>query len=91
MRVVSLALLLVATSTARPVLAQDGGRLALVIGIAKYRDADAPLPTAIPDARAVAAELKKQGFAVDAAEDVTKSDPVGPAELPDPVRRQHLD
>ena len=40
-------------------------RFALVIGNAKYPDADAPLKEPINDARDVADELKRDGFNVD--------------------------
>src|SRR5215472_3124893 len=48
-----------------------GDRFALVIGNAKYPDADAPLKEAINDARAVADELKRDGFNVDIGENLT--------------------
>jgi len=43
-------------------------RVALVIGNAKYPDADAPLKEPINDVRDVADELKRDGFAVDIQE-----------------------
>jgi Caspase domain len=46
-------------------------RFALVIGNAKYPDADAPLKEPINDARAVADELKRDGFNVDIGENLT--------------------
>src|ERR1700742_4240856 len=46
-------------------------RYALVIGNAKYPDADAPLKESIADARAVADELKRDGFNVDVGENLT--------------------
>jgi hypothetical protein len=46
-------------------------RYALVIGNAKYPDADAPLKEPINDARAVADELKRDGFNVDIGENLT--------------------
>jgi lipoprotein NlpI len=46
-------------------------RYALVIGNAKYPDADAPLKEPINDARAVADELKRDGFNVDTGENLT--------------------
>jgi lipoprotein NlpI len=46
-------------------------RVALVIGNAKYPDADAPLKEPINDARAVADELKRDGFNVDIGENLT--------------------
>src|SRR6201995_4190292 len=48
-----------------------GDRFALVIGNAKYPDADAPLKEPLTDARAVADELKRDGFAVDTGENLT--------------------
>ena len=48
-----------------------GDRFALVIGNAKYPDADAPLKEPINDARAVADELKRDGFSVDIGENLT--------------------
>jgi lipoprotein NlpI len=48
-----------------------GDRFALVIGNSKYPDADAPLKEPITDARAVADELKRDGFTVDTGENLT--------------------
>lgn len=48
-----------------------GERLALVIGNAKYPDADAPLREPINDARDIADELKRNGFAVDVGENLS--------------------
>src|SRR5690242_6458611 len=48
-----------------------GDRFALVIGNAKYPDADAPLKEPINDARDVADELKRDGFNVDIGENLT--------------------
>ncbi|WGR94897.1 caspase family protein [Bradyrhizobium sp. ISRA443] len=48
-----------------------GERFALVIGNAKYPDADAPLKEPINDARDVADELKRDGFTVDIGENLT--------------------
>ena len=69
----SLAFLLIAlfsviSTTASPAA---GDRFALVIGNAKYPDADAPLKEPITDARAVADELKRDGFNVDIGENLT--------------------
>src|SRR5882724_9950627 len=47
-----------------------GDRYALVIGNAKYPDADAPLKEPINDAREVADELKRDGFNVDIQENL---------------------
>ena len=48
-----------------------GERFALVIGNAKYPDAEAPLREPINDARDIADELKRDGFAVDVGENLT--------------------
>jgi hypothetical protein len=64
-----LGLILSVTSTV-PCLAA-GDRYALVIGNAKYPDADAPLKEPINDVRDVADELKRDGFAVDIGENLT--------------------
>jgi lipoprotein NlpI len=64
-----LGLILSVTSTV-PCLAA-GDRYALVIGNAKYPDADAPLKEPINDLRDVADELKRDGFAVDIGENLT--------------------
>lgn len=47
-----------------------GDRYALVIGNAKYPDADAPLKEPINDARDVADELKRDGFTVEIGENL---------------------
>jgi lipoprotein NlpI len=54
-------------------VAADGqaDRFALVIGNAKYPDADAPLKEPINDARDVADELKRNGFNVEVGENLT--------------------
>ncbi len=56
-----------------PSVAADnrGDRFALVIGNAKYPDADAPLKEPINDAREVADELKRDGFNVEVGENLT--------------------
>jgi Caspase domain/Tetratricopeptide repeat len=55
-----------------PSLAGDrSDRFALVIGNAKYPDADAPLKEPINDARDVANELKRDGFDVEVGENLT--------------------
>jgi hypothetical protein len=56
-------------SIAPSVAASD--RYALVIGNAKYPDAEAPLKEPINDARDVADELKRDGFNVDVGENLT--------------------
>ncbi len=48
-----------------------GDRYALVIGNAKYPDADSPLKEPINDARDVADELKRDGFSVEVGENLT--------------------
>src|SRR6476469_7032509 len=48
-----------------------GERFALVIGNAKYPDAEAPLKEPLNDARDVAEELKRDGFNVDIGEHLT--------------------
>lgn len=49
----------------------NGGRLALIIGNAKYPDSETPLKEPINDARALADELKRDGFDVDIGENLT--------------------
>jgi caspase domain-containing protein/tetratricopeptide repeat protein len=68
-RVLLLSLLLSVSSAATSLAA--GERLALVIGNAKYPDAEAPLREPINDAREVAAELKRDGFTVEIGENLT--------------------
>lgn len=68
-RVLFLSLLL-SVASAAPSLAA-GERLALVIGNAKYPDAEAPLREPINDARELADELKRDGFAVEIGENLT--------------------
>ncbi|MDA9464618.1 caspase family protein [Bradyrhizobium sp. CCBAU 53415] len=48
-----------------------GDRFALIIGNAKYPDADAPLKEPLNDARDVADELKRDGFSVEIGENLT--------------------
>ena len=48
-----------------------GERFALVIGNAKYPDAEAPLKEPINDAHDIAEELKRDGFNVDIGENLT--------------------
>lgn len=62
--------LIVSVTSIVPGLAA-GDRYALVIANAKYPDADAPLKEPINDARDVADELKRDGFAVDIGENLT--------------------
>ena len=51
--------------------AAGADRFALVIGNAKYPDAEAPLKEPINDARDIADELKRDGFNVDVGENLT--------------------
>ncbi|MDB5500675.1 MAG: hypothetical protein JWR89_577 [Tardiphaga sp.] len=51
--------------------AENRGRFALVIGNAKYPDAEAPLKEPLNDARDFAAELKRDGFDVEVGENLT--------------------
>jgi Caspase domain/Tetratricopeptide repeat len=67
-----LALLLILIVVVAPV-AQSwaaGGRHALVIGNAKYPDAEAPLKEPINDAKDIAEELKRNGFDVETGENL---------------------
>jgi uncharacterized caspase-like protein len=57
--------------TGRP-RSSNARALALVIGNAGYRDADAPLQQAADDARAMAREMRARGFDVTFAENLTK-------------------
>jgi lipoprotein NlpI len=52
-------------------LSAAGDRYALVIGNAKYPDADVPLKEPVNDARDVADELKRDGFTVEIGENLT--------------------
>src|SRR5450755_3442103 len=61
-------LILSVASTASCLAAE---RFALVIGNAKYPDAEAPLKEPINDARDVADELKRDGFSVEIGENLT--------------------
>jgi uncharacterized caspase-like protein len=54
-----------------PSLAAGAERFALVIGNAKYPDAEAPLKEPINDARDIADELKRDGFNVEVGENLT--------------------
>ena len=68
------ALLMISILAVAPVnrsAAAAADRFALVIGNAKYPDADAPLKEPINDARDVADELKRDGFGVDIGENLT--------------------
>jgi Tfp pilus assembly protein PilF len=50
---------------------KSGDRLALVIGNAKYPDAEAPLKEPLNDARDIADELKRDGFSVEVGENLS--------------------
>src|ERR1700728_4127980 len=54
-----------------PSAAIAADRFALVIGNAKYPDADAPLKEPLNDARSIADELKRDGFTVEIGENLT--------------------
>jgi hypothetical protein len=66
-----LALLVFSLAPSFPSAAATADRFALVIGNAKYPDADAPLKEPINDARSVADELKRDGFTVEVGENLT--------------------
>src|SRR4051812_40027372 len=67
---VLLVTLIFAVVSTAPSLAA-GDRFALVIGNAKYPDAEAPLKEPINDARDMAEELKRDGFNVEVGENLT--------------------
>src|SRR5712664_3640940 len=68
-----LAIMMVTVAPLVPSMAADNraDRFALVIGNAKYPDAEAPLKEPINDARDVADELKRDGFNVEVGENLT--------------------
>lgn len=71
---IRLALLLTLIFSVAPIApsaAAGAERFALVIGNAKYPDAEAPLKEPINDARDVADELKRDGFNVEVGENLT--------------------
>ncbi len=71
---IRLALLVIFVLSGTPIVpsaAAGADRFALVIGNAKYPDADAPLKEPINDAREVADELKRDGFNVEVGENLT--------------------
>lgn len=72
-RVALLAILMVSVAPLVPAMAADNraDRFALVIGNAKYPDAEAPLKEPINDARDIADELKRDGFNVEVGENLT--------------------
>jgi Caspase domain/Tetratricopeptide repeat len=67
-RLTLLVALILSVASIVPSSAAD--RFALVIGNAKYPDADAPLKEPINDARDIADELKRDGFTVDIGENL---------------------
>src|SRR3982075_776288 len=71
---IRLALLVTLILSVAPIVPSEAAgadRFALVIGNAKYRDAEAPLKEPINDARDIADELKRDGFNVDVGENLT--------------------
>ena len=71
---IRLALFLISVLSVAPIVpsvAAGPERFALVIGNAKYPDAEAPLKEPINDARDVADELKRDGFNVEIGENLT--------------------
>src|SRR5580765_2160858 len=72
--IIRLALLVIFVLSVAPIVpsaAAGADRFALVIGNAKYPDAEAPLKEPINDARDVAEELKRDGFSVEVGENLT--------------------
>src|SRR5712672_77615 len=72
--IIRLALIALLTLSIAPLFASAATlaeRFALVIGNAKYPDAEAPLKEPINDARDVADELKRDGFNVEVGENLT--------------------
>ena len=66
-------LVLLAATVVCPLSAQQNeSRVAMVIGNAAYPDAEAPLKDSTNNARAVAEELRRDGFEVDIGENLTK-------------------
>jgi lipoprotein NlpI len=72
-RLVLLVILILSVVSSVPSSAADSraDRFALVIGNAKYPDAEAPLKEPVNDARNVADELKRDGFSVEIGENLT--------------------
>jgi hypothetical protein len=72
-RLALLVILILSVASIVPSVAADSHaeRFALVIGNAKYPDAEAPLKEPINDARDVADELKRDGFSVEVGENLT--------------------
>ncbi len=71
LRLASIAALILSIAPILPSAAMAADRFALVIGNAKYPDADAPLKEPVNDARDVADELKRDGFTVELGENLT--------------------
>src|SRR5712672_1522042 len=72
--IIRLALLVIFVLSVAPIVpsaAAGADRFALLIGNAKYPDADAPLKEPINDAREVADELNRDGFNVEVGENLT--------------------
>jgi caspase domain-containing protein/tetratricopeptide repeat protein len=65
------ALIILSLAPIFPTTGIAADRFALVIGNAKYPDADAPLKEPINDARDVAEELRRDGFMVEVGENLT--------------------
>jgi tetratricopeptide (TPR) repeat protein len=70
-RLLPLALLVLSIVPVLPSAGMAADRFALVIGNSKYPDADAPLKEPVNDARNLADELKRDGFAVEIGENLT--------------------
>jgi len=70
-RLTLIAILTLSIAPIFPLAASAADRFALVIGNAKYPDADAPLKEPINDARDIADELKRDGFTVEIGENLT--------------------
>jgi lipoprotein NlpI len=70
-RLTLIAALMLSVAPIFPSVALAADRFALVIGNAKYPDADAPLKEPINDAREIADELKRDGFTVEVGENLT--------------------
>jgi hypothetical protein len=70
-RLILTAILTLSIAPTLPSGATAADRFALVIGNAKYPDADAPLKEPINDARDIADELKRDGFTVEVGENLT--------------------
>jgi hypothetical protein len=71
---IRLAFLLISILSLAPIVpagAAGADRFALVIGNAKYPDAESPLKEPINDARDIAEELKRDGFNVEVGENLT--------------------